>query len=151
MRVEATKVQFEQGRHCVVGIARLRWREVTVHRPGASRSGRHDGRRCVRSARRDASGWDSLTPTECTVAGLVAGACPTGEAGARLFVSRRTGQTHLARSPSWTSPRHAVANRGWASPVESSASTPPTGRITCGEQTGQFEARRSGLRPGVDA
>ena len=88
MRVEAHEGAIrEQGRHCVVGIARLRWREVAVHRPGASRSGRHEGRRCVRSARRDASGWDSLTPTECTVAGLVAGACPTGEAGAKFRVT----------------------------------------------------------------
>ena len=71
--MEATKVQVEQGRHCVVGIARLRGRQVAVHRPGASRSGRHEGRRCVRSARRDACGWGSLTRTECTVAGLVVG------------------------------------------------------------------------------
>jgi DNA-binding CsgD family transcriptional regulator/tetratricopeptide (TPR) repeat protein len=41
-------------------------------------------------------GWESLTPTELTVAGLVADGLSNPQIGARLFVSRRTVQAHLA-------------------------------------------------------
>lgn len=41
-------------------------------------------------------GWWSLTPTEQTVAGLVAEGLSNPQIGDRLYVSRRTVQTHLA-------------------------------------------------------
>ena len=54
-------------------------------------------RRGIRGARnRPRFGWESLTPTEATVAGLVADGLTNPQIGERLFVSRRTVQTHLA-------------------------------------------------------
>jgi class 3 adenylate cyclase/DNA-binding CsgD family transcriptional regulator len=41
-------------------------------------------------------GWDSLTPTEMAVSELVAKGLTNPEIGARLYVSRRTVETHLA-------------------------------------------------------
>jgi DNA-binding CsgD family transcriptional regulator len=41
-------------------------------------------------------GWPSLTETELTVAGLVAEGLSNPQIGERLYVSRRTVQTHLA-------------------------------------------------------
>jgi len=41
-------------------------------------------------------GWDSLTPTERSVAGLVAEGLSNPQIGERLYISRRTVQTHLA-------------------------------------------------------
>jgi ATP/maltotriose-dependent transcriptional regulator MalT len=52
------------------------------------------GRRGAR--RRPTSGWDSLTQTESMVVGLVAGGLSNRQVGERLFVSRRTVQTHLS-------------------------------------------------------
>ena len=52
------------------------------------------GRRGTRG--RPQIGWDSLTPTEHTVADLVAGGLSNPRIGDRLFISRRTVQTHLA-------------------------------------------------------
>ncbi|MBO0810546.1 MAG: hypothetical protein J2P23_00710 [Microlunatus sp.] len=52
------------------------------------------GRRGVRA--RPQLGWDSLTPTERTVADLVAEGLSNPQVGERLYVSRRTVQTHLA-------------------------------------------------------
>ena len=46
--------------------------------------------------RRPASGWHSLTATELTVAGLAAEGLSNPQIGERLYVSRRTVQTHLA-------------------------------------------------------
>ncbi|MGA8245569.1 MAG: AAA family ATPase [Nocardioides sp.] len=45
---------------------------------------------------RPSSGWASLTPTELTVADLVAEGLSNPQVGERLYVSRRTVQTHLA-------------------------------------------------------
>jgi DNA-binding CsgD family transcriptional regulator len=45
--------------------------------------------------KRPSSGWASLTPTERDVARLVAEGLANNEIAARLFVSRRTVQTHL--------------------------------------------------------
>jgi DNA-binding CsgD family transcriptional regulator len=52
------------------------------------------GRRGTRG--RPQIGWDSLTPTEHAVADLVAGGLSNPRIGDRLFISRRTVQTHLA-------------------------------------------------------
>jgi DNA-binding CsgD family transcriptional regulator len=52
------------------------------------------GRRGTRG--RPQTGWHSLTPTERTVADLVAGGLSNPRIGDRLFISRRTVQTHLA-------------------------------------------------------
>jgi DNA-binding CsgD family transcriptional regulator len=52
------------------------------------------GRRGVRQ--RPKLGWDSLTPTERTVVELVAEGLSNPQIGERLYVSRRTVQTHLA-------------------------------------------------------
>ena len=45
---------------------------------------------------RPAFGWDSLTPAEMTVSELVASGLTNPEIGARLFVSRRTVETHIS-------------------------------------------------------
>jgi DNA-binding CsgD family transcriptional regulator len=47
--------------------------------------------------RRPVSGWDSLTPTERAVAGLVGEGLTNGEIAARRHVSRRTVESHLVR------------------------------------------------------
>jgi DNA-binding CsgD family transcriptional regulator len=52
------------------------------------------GRRGARG--RPQIGWHSLTPTERTVIGLVAEGLSNPRIGDRLFISRRTVQTHLA-------------------------------------------------------
>jgi DNA-binding CsgD family transcriptional regulator len=52
------------------------------------------GRRGTR--RRPQIGWESLTPTEHTVVELVAEGLSNPQIGERLYVSRRTVQTHLA-------------------------------------------------------
>lgn len=53
-------------------------------------------RRKPAEARRARTGWDSLTPTELTVARLAAEGLTNRQVGERLFVSRRTVETHLA-------------------------------------------------------
>lgn len=52
------------------------------------------GRRGPR--RRPATGWDSLTPTELSVAALIAEGLIYREIAERLFISRRTVETHVA-------------------------------------------------------
>ncbi len=57
----------------------------------------HGIRRGPHSKHRQArSGWDSLTPTETTVAELVQGGLSNPEIAARLFLSRRTVATHVS-------------------------------------------------------
>jgi len=52
------------------------------------------GRRVTRG--RPQAGWPSLTPTERSVADLVAEGLTNPQIGDRLFISRRTVQAHLA-------------------------------------------------------
>jgi DNA-binding CsgD family transcriptional regulator len=52
------------------------------------------GRRGAR--RRPLRGWESLTPTELEVVRLVAQGLTNVEIGRRLFISRRTVETHLS-------------------------------------------------------
>jgi DNA-binding CsgD family transcriptional regulator len=47
-------------------------------------------------ARRPRAGWDSLTATELTVARLATEGLTNRQVGERLYVSRRTVETHLA-------------------------------------------------------
>jgi len=56
-------------------------------------AGLRRGRRGPRG--RPAFGWASLTPAEQAVAGLVADGLTNPQIGARLYISRRTVQTHL--------------------------------------------------------
>jgi DNA-binding CsgD family transcriptional regulator len=58
---------------------------------------------------RPASGWGALTPTECKVAGLVAGGRSNPDIAAELFLSRYTVQTHVS---------HILAKLGAQSRVE---------------------------------
>ncbi|HKA83397.1 MAG TPA: helix-turn-helix transcriptional regulator, partial [Acidimicrobiales bacterium] len=41
-------------------------------------------------------GWNSLTPTELQIVGLVAQGLTNPQIGDRLFISKRTVQTHLS-------------------------------------------------------
>jgi DNA-binding CsgD family transcriptional regulator len=52
------------------------------------------GRRRVRQ--RPLRGWESLTPTELEVVRLVTQGLTNVEIGRRLFISRRTVETHLS-------------------------------------------------------
>jgi DNA-binding CsgD family transcriptional regulator/tetratricopeptide (TPR) repeat protein len=65
-------------------------RTEALLRAAGIRRGRHGPRR------RPQFGWLSLTPTEQAVAGLVADGLTNPQIGDRLYVSRRTVQTHLA-------------------------------------------------------
>jgi len=57
----------------------------------------HGIRRGPRAKHRQArSGWDSLTPTETKIAGLVEGGMSNPEIAAQLFLSRRTVATHVS-------------------------------------------------------
>ena len=73
-----------------LGAARdLARAEATLREIGIRR-----GRRGARQ--RPQVGWRSLTPTELTVAGLVAEGLSNPRIGERLYISRRTVQAHLA-------------------------------------------------------
>lgn len=50
-----------------------------------------------RSPSRPSFGWDSLTPSERAIVELVGDGCSNGEIAARMFVGRRTVESHLAR------------------------------------------------------
>ena len=54
-------------------------------------------------------GWDSLTPCERSVVGLVTEGLSNPQVAERLFVSRRTVETHL---------KHVFTKLGMASRVE---------------------------------
>ena len=46
--------------------------------------------------KRPLHGWESLTPTELQVVGLVASGLTNPQIGEQLFISKRTVQTHVA-------------------------------------------------------
>jgi DNA-binding CsgD family transcriptional regulator len=73
-----------------LGAARDLARAEAVLRQAGIRRGRRGPRG------RPRTGWHSLTPTERTVAQLVAEGLSNPQIGDRLYVSRRTVQTHLA-------------------------------------------------------
>ena len=62
-------------------------------RGGAARAGIGRGRRGPRG--RSKFGWASLTPAEHAVVALVADGLTNPQIGARLYISRRTVQTHM--------------------------------------------------------
>lgn len=72
--------------------------------------GVHRGRRGAR--RRPASGWDALTPSEASVARLVAEGLSNAEIAERLFISPRTARTHVS---------HALLKLGFRSRSELAA------------------------------
>ena len=74
--------------------ARSMHRDVARAEAVLRRAGIRRGRRVARG--RPAFGWGSLTPTEETVARLVAEGLSNPQIGDRLYVSRRTVQTHVA-------------------------------------------------------
>ena len=65
-----------------------------------------------RAPRRPSFGWDSLTPTELRVVGLVAEGLTNRQIAERLYVSRRTVATHL---------EHVFQKLGHANRVELAA------------------------------
>ncbi|MFL5880797.1 MAG: helix-turn-helix transcriptional regulator, partial [Actinomycetota bacterium] len=71
-----------------LGAARDLARAEAVLRQAGIRRGRRGPRG------RPRTGWHSLTPTERTVAQLVAEGLSNPQIGDRLYVSRRTVQTH---------------------------------------------------------
>ena len=73
--------RLDAGRH----VART---EATLRNLGVRR-----GRR--RACNRPRLGWESLTPTERNIVGLVAEGLSNPQIGERLYVSRQTVQTHL--------------------------------------------------------
>ena len=82
--IEALEVYESLGAAWDVKRMRARFRTLGM-RPGSHQS-----------RRRPASGWDSLTRTETTVAGLVAEGRSNPQIAERLFLSRRTVETHIS-------------------------------------------------------
>ncbi len=92
-------------------------------------------RRGSRRPRRAAtSGWDSLTSSELEVVGLVASGLRNTEIAARLYVSRRTVETHLT---------HVFAKLGLSSRVQLTAeAVRRSGRLDDDPPAGPLEQRR---------
>jgi DNA-binding CsgD family transcriptional regulator len=75
------------------------------------------GRRGPRA--RPRTGWDSLTPTERRVVALVAEGLSNPQIGERLYLSRRTVQTHVG---------HVFGKLGLSSRTELAAAAARVGR-----------------------
>ena len=73
-----------------LGAARDLARAEAVLRAAGIRRGRRGARA------RPQAGWHSLTPTEHTIATLIAEGLSNPQIGDRLYISPRTVQTHLA-------------------------------------------------------
>jgi DNA-binding CsgD family transcriptional regulator len=69
-----------------------------------------------RLPRRPATGWEALTPTERTVAGLVAQGLSNPDIAGRLHISRRTVETHVAHVLTKLSARSRVEVAGLVPP-----------------------------------
>lgn len=91
-RADEARAHLEEalGLYESFGAARYAARAEAAVRPFGLRRGRR-GRRG-----RPKTGWESLTQTERTVAGLVAERLTNPEIGERLYISRRTVQTHVS-------------------------------------------------------
>ena len=94
------------GRHTARTLAAMRELGIGRKRRGANK--------------RPARGWESLTPSELEVVGLAATGLTNPEIGQRLFISRRTVQTHLA---------HAFRKLDISSRVELAAEAARRGRV----------------------
>ncbi|MDN5916906.1 MAG: LuxR C-terminal-related transcriptional regulator [Pseudonocardia sp.] len=72
---------------------------TAVERRLTARLREHEIRLGVTGRRqRPSSGWDSLTPTELQVAGLVGQGLTSPQIASRLYISPRTVQTHISHS-----------------------------------------------------
>jgi hypothetical protein len=108
--------------------------------------------------KRPTSGWEALTPSELEVVRLAADRLTNPKIGQRLFVSRRTAQTHLATpSASSTSPRESnlpqrppsgAASDAWMGTRESGSQDRPNGGVPaeCSRRT-QPRVASSGTTP----
>jgi DNA-binding NarL/FixJ family response regulator len=56
------------------------------------------GRKRRGTRKRPTTGWESLTPSELDVVSLAAEGLTNPQIGQRLYISRRTVQTHLAHA-----------------------------------------------------
>jgi DNA-binding CsgD family transcriptional regulator/tetratricopeptide (TPR) repeat protein len=72
------------------------WAVETVTRLGIACESGTDA--AAQQRTRCATGWDSLTPTERTVAGLVAEGLSNREIAQRLYISHRTVETHVSHA-----------------------------------------------------
>jgi DNA-binding CsgD family transcriptional regulator len=79
-----------------VGVYERVGASLNLSRAVAALRGMGTRRRRRRARRRPLRGWESLTPTELEVVRLVTQGLTNVEIGQRLFISRRTVETHLS-------------------------------------------------------
>jgi DNA-binding CsgD family transcriptional regulator len=88
-------------------------------------------RRGVRGRHRPRLGWQALTQTELAVAGLVAERLSNPEIAQRLFLSRRTVQTHVSHALAKLEvPSRARTRRRGAPPQRDVVKNPPDWRMS---------------------